>query len=254
LTCIANLSSDEVFTPPELAKRILGDLADAWSEEYSGENIWERQDLTFLDPCTKSGIFLREITIRLMDGLQSKIPDLQNRLDHILSKQVFGIGITKITALLARRSLYCSKTANGDHSIATKLKTEAGNIWFDRVEHDWADTKCRFCGAQRLLLDRDSELENYAYAFIHSDDVKAQMADFFGGRMQFDVVIGNPPYQMKGGAGGSSDSSIYQIFVEQAKNLEPRYLAMVTPSRWLAGGRGLDEFRAEMLQGERSRT
>jgi site-specific DNA-methyltransferase (adenine-specific) len=104
-----------------------------------------------------------------------------------------------------------------------------------------------FCGAPKNILDREINLENYAYAFIHSDEIKKRIKKLFGDEMQFDVIIGNPPYQMKGGAGGSSDSSIYHLFVEQAKRLEPKYLSMVIPSRWLAGGRGMDEFRQVML-------
>jgi site-specific DNA-methyltransferase (adenine-specific) len=247
LTCIANLSNDEVFTPPEFANRMLDTLAEAWAATNGGADIWADKTVRFLDPCTKSGVFLREITSRLVKGLADKIPDLEERVNHILTQQVFGIGITQLTSLLARRSLYCSKYANGKHSIAKGFRNDAGNIWFERLEHTWGATKCQFCGAPKVFLDRESELENYAYAFIHTNDIKARIAELFGGNMQFDVIIGNPPYQMKGGAGGSSDSSIYHLFVEQAKNLEPKFLSMVIPSRWLAGGRGLDEFRQEML-------
>lgn len=247
LTCIANLSNDEVFTPPELANKMLDTLAEAWAAGNDGANLWADKTVKFLDPFTKSGVFLREITNRLNKGLEKEIPDLQKRVDHILTKQVFGIGITHLTSLLARRSVYCSKHANGEHSIAKSFTNDHGNIWFQRMEHTWGDTKCEFCGAPKALLDREVELENYAYAFIHTDNIKARLAEMFGGNMQFDVIIGNPPYQMKGGAGGSSDSSIYHLFVEQAKKLEPRFLSMVVPSRWLAGGRGLDEFRKDML-------
>lgn len=247
LTCIANLSNDEVFTPPELANRMLESLAQAWAADHGGANIWEDKNVKFLDPCTKSGVFLREITRRLTEGLASELPDLQERVDHITTNQVFGIGITKLTSLLARRSTYCSKHANGEHSIAKSFDNESGNIWFERTEHTWGETKCEFCGAPKVVLDRDAGRENYAYAFIHTNNIKSRVAELFGGNMQFDVIIGNPPYQMKGGAGGSSDSSIYHLFVEQAKNLEPKYLSMVIPSRWLAGGRGLDDFRKEML-------
>ena len=247
LTCIANLSNDEVFTPPELANHMLDMLAEAWAKDNKGEIIWENKNVKFLDPCTKSGVFLREITTRLTKGLEKEIPDLEKRVDHILSKQVYGIGITKLTSLLARRSVYCSKNADGEHSIAKSLKSKDGNIWYKRLEHSWNDTKCVFCGAPKTVLDRGDEVENYAYAFIHTESIKRRVNDFFGEDMQFDVIIGNPPYQMKGGAGGTSDSSIYHLFVEQAKNLEPKYLSMVIPSRWLAGGRGMDDFRHEML-------
>ncbi len=247
LTCIANLSNDEVFTPPEFANRMLDTLTEAWAANHGGANIWADKTVKFLDPFTKTGVFLREITSRLTKGLEQEIPNLEKRVDHILTKQVFGIAITQLTSLLARRSVYCSKHATGTHSIAKSFASDDGNIWFQRTEHTWGDTKCEFCGAPKAILDREVELENYAYAFIHTDNIKARLAEIFGGNMQFDVIIGNPPYQMKGGAGGSSDSSIYHLFVEQAKNLEPKFLSMVVPSRWLAGGRGLDEFRKEML-------
>jgi site-specific DNA-methyltransferase (adenine-specific) len=247
LTCIANLSNDEVFTPPQLANQMLDMLADAWAADNNGESLWANRNVRFLDPCTKSGVFLREITSRLTKGLETQIPDLQKRVDHIVTNQVFGIGITRLTSLLARRSVYCSKNADGSHSIAKSLNSNAGNIWFERLEHTWNDTKCVFCGAPKTILDRDTELENYAYAFIHTDDIKHRVTELFGDEMQFDVIIGNPPYQMKGGAGGTSDSSIYHLFVEQAKQLDPKYLSMVIPSRWLAGGRGMDDFRKDML-------
>lgn len=253
LTCIANLSNDEVFTPPEFANRMLDTLADAWAADRGGATLWADNTVRFLDPCTKSGVFLREITSRLTTGLREKIPDLSARVDHILTKQVFGIGITHLTSLLARRSVYCSKHAKGEHSIAKGFDNDNGNIWFERTEHTWVDGRCTYCGAGKKTFDRGERLETHAYAFIHTDDIKTRIAEFFGGDMQFDVIIGNPPYQMTGGAGGSSDSSIYHLFVEQALNLDPRYALFVIPSRWLAGGRGMDEFRKAMLTGKHIR-
>ena len=247
LTCIANLSNDEVFTPPELANRMLDTLTEEWAANHGGANLWADKSVTFLDPCTKSGVFLREITRRLTEGLAAQMPDLEERVNHILAKQVFGIAITQLTALLARRSVYCSKHALGEHSIAKAFSSDDGNIWFQRTEHSWGETKCIFCGAPKAILDRDEGIENYAYAFIHTDNIKTRLSEIFGKTMQFDVIIGNPPYQMKGGAGGTSDSSIYHLFVEQAKKLDPKFLSMVVPSRWLAGGRGMDEFRKDML-------
>lgn len=184
LTCIANLSNDEVFTPPEFANRMLDTLAEAWSESYAGANLWEDSTVRFLDPFTKSGVFLREIAKRLNSGLSMEIPDLQKRVDHILTNQLFGIGITELTGFLARRSLYCSKHANGPHSIAKSFKTESGNIWFERTEHTWANGTCKFCGASQKALDRGEERETHAYAFIHTHNIKARLAEIFGGEMQ----------------------------------------------------------------------
>ena len=274
LTCIANLSNDEVFTPPELANRMLDHTAAAWAKANQGESLWSNPDVTFLDPFTKSGVFLREIAARLTKGLELTIPDLEERVEHILTRQVFGMAITDLTSMMARRSLYCSKWANGPHSIARSFENEQGNVWFERTQHSWvggtesvmtADAdgnpvsrftngRCKFCGANQQTFDRGTGLETHAYAFIHTDSIKALIADLFGEAMQFDVIIGNPPYQMTGGGGGTNDSPIYQLFVKQALQLEPRLLSMVIPSRFMAGGRGLADFRAEFLGDERVRT
>jgi site-specific DNA-methyltransferase (adenine-specific) len=253
LTCIANLSNDEVFTPPEFANRMLDMLAEAWAKDHRGANLWADKSVQFLDPCTKSGVFLREITRRLTGGLARKIPNLEARVDHILTKQVFGIGITQLTSLLARRSVYCSKHANGKHSVAKGFASGTGNIWFERLEHSWVEGKCSYCGAGQQALDRGIELETHAYAFIHTDEIKARIAELFGGDMQFDVIIGNPPYQLDDGGYGTSAAPIYQLFVEKALALDPRYAVFVTPSRWMAGGKGLDKYRQRMLSDKRMR-
>jgi Eco57I restriction-modification methylase len=254
LTCIANLSNDEVFTPPELAGRMLDMVAEAWRKDHNGANLWADKTVRFLDPFTKSGVFLREITKRLNEGLAQQFPDLQERVNHILTQQVFGIGITQITSLLARRSVYCSKYASGAHSIAKSFDNDAGNIWFERTEHTWAKGKCTFCGAGQAALDRGDALETHAYAFIHTDNIKTRITKLFGDDMQFDVIVGNPPYQLNDGGYGTSAAPIYHLFVEQAKALEPRYLSMVIPARWFAGGKGLDEFREAMLADNRLRS
>lgn len=274
LTCIANLSNDEVFTPPEIANAILDVLAQAWSAANNGANIWADPEITFLDPFTKSGVFLREIARRLTDGLAPVIPDLVERVDHILTQQVYGIGITQLTALLARRSVYCSKYANGPHSIAKSFTTEDGNIWFERTEHTWGggtrefradpltgeeisvhtNRKCIYCGASEESYARGGDLETHAYAFIHTDDIKARIAELFGDTMQFDIIIGNPPYQLSTEGFGTQARPIYQQFVEQAKALDPRFLTMVIPARWFSGGMGLDDFRESMLSDNRLRS
>ena len=253
LTCIANLSNDEVFTPPEFANRMLDTLAEAWAQSHGGTSIWSNPNVRFLDPCTKSGVFLREITSRLNKGLAEQMPDVKKRVEHILTKQVFGIAITNLTSLLARRSVYCSKFANGKHSVAPSFRTDAGNIWFERTEHTWVAGKCEYCGASQGALDRGEELETHAYAFLHCEDIKSHMAELFGANMQFDVIIGNPPYQLDDGGHGASAMPIYNKFVDQAKALNPRFLSMIIPARWLFGGRGLDSFRSEMLRDRRIR-
>lgn len=220
LSCLANLSNDEVFTPPDVANRMLDLLP---------QEIFSDPNATFLDPACKTGVFLREIAKRLLVGLKDKIPDLQERIDHIFHNQLFGIAITELTSLLSRRSVYCSTYPNGEYSITHFLNAE-GNVRFRRIKHTFINGKCKCCGASQAQWDRGDGKETYAYELIHTDTPEKIF------NMKFDVIISNPPYQLSFGIEGTNSAnakSIYDQFISKALALNPRYFCVITPSRWM---------------------
>ena len=263
LETITNVGNDEVFTPRKTCDMMLDSLP---------EEVWHNPLYKWLNPATKNGIFEREIALRLDKGLENVITDKEERRKHILQNMIFSIGQTKFTSNVARRTLYyCSQAnrkcdglkASDGHYVngyaignGSWFDDEEGNILTPCTNHDIdpKTKKCKYCGISNTSKYLDAnQREQYAYEFIHVNHLvleKHLQKRFFGGNktMKFDIIIGNPPYQLNVGAEKEDYAiPIYQLFIQQAISLNPKYLCMIVPARWYTGGRGLDEFRAKML-------
>lgn len=278
LETITNVGNDEVFTPRKTCDMILDSLP---------EEVWHNPDYKWLNPATKNGIFEREIAIRLDNGLKDVIPDIEQRRKHILQNMIYSIGQTRFTANVARRTVYyCSQAnrkcdgnkANDGHYVngyaignGTWFDDEEGNIKTPNINHTFVDEKgrlmssscsdeekkkyrCKYCGISGVSAYNDAnQRETYAYEFIHfsGDALLKHLQDrFFGGnrKMKFDIIIGNPPYQLStNDKGGIQAIPIYNKFVEQAFSLRPKFISMIIPSRWYTGGMGMDSFRNSFL-------
>jgi hypothetical protein len=203
-------------------------------------DVWSDPNLRWLDPATKSGVFLREAASRLLVGLADWKPDFEKRRDHIFRTMLYGTSITEMTGQIARRSLYYSKDASGDHSVV-RFPDAGGNVPFAYARHVLRHGRCTVCGAPEEL-ERGPARENHAYSFIHGAYPTEDLKD-----MKFDVIVGNPPFQLDDGGHNASATPIFQHFVSKAIDMQPRYVLMITPSRWFAGGKGLERFRGRML-------
>lgn len=241
LDCMAQLSPNEVPTPPKIVNEMLDMLP---------QSLFADRNAKFLDPCSKSAVFLREIAKRLIAGLEKQIPDTKKRIEHIFKNQLYGLAITELTGLISRRTLYCSKTADSKYSLC-KFKDACGNIEFKRTEHTWQKGSCKLCGANRAKWDRGPDFETHAYSFIHCNEENNKTLFKRLKDMKFDVIIGNPPCQLSDGGAQASSIPLYHLFVDQAKKLNPRFITMIIPSRWMTGGKGLDSFRNTMIHDKR---
>ncbi len=210
--------TNQIYTPKAVVKMMI----DILEEQNPG--IFKSKDNTFLDPYMKSGLFITEIVKRLYNNLERQIPDNHKRLEHILTHQVYGFAPSKILHLISSETIFGFMRGRPEFK-KVMYKVDKNFVYFENED--------------TLVVENQNALH---------DKIKMK----FGKNMKFTAVVGNPPYQEKGGAGGTSDASIYQHFCEMSSKISSQYVSLIIPARWFSGGREnlVGGFRKNMLNND----
>ena len=103
-------------------------------------------------------------------------------------------------------------------------------------------TRRTLVGFRKVKTNMYNKIKNQPELFIK------KVHDLVGNGMKINAIVGNPPYQVMDGGAGASAKPVYNLFMDIAKKLRAEYISMIMPARWYAGGKGLDEFRDDMLK------
>ncbi len=208
---IPNQKTNQIFTPKKVVQMMINQL-----EEHD-PSLFTRTDSTFIDLYMKSGMYITEIVKKLFKNTRKEYKSDYDCLKHILENQVFGLAPSPILQGITQSFIFGFDTEN---------KISRKNF----IQHDLTPQAQEGVAKQKL-----HELLN------------------LNENMKFDAVVGNPPYQIGDGSGGSSDSAIpvYNKFIEEAINMKPQNICMIVPSKWMVGGRGLQNFREQMMEEKR---
>jgi hypothetical protein len=189
--------TNQIYTPKAVVEMMIDNL------EKQSPEIFKSKDNTFLDPYMKSGLFITEIVKRLYNNLENRIPDKNQRLEHILTKQVYGFAPSKILHLISNETIFGFMHGQPEFK-KMRYRVEKNFVWFENEDE--------------LVTKNKGAL---------SDRINTEWSQ----GMKFTAVVGNPPYQ-ESATDNNRHSPIYHLFMEEAFSLANR-VSLITPGRFL---------------------
>ena len=230
-----NPDKETVLTPWRVVNMHMGDCLGGWSffdKDYE-KPIAENESPHFIE--------VENVTEKTLGNANAKILEINSKTGLYPLYCAYSI-------FRAKQSLHPQMAENAlwqetiTENIFVICKTPMAKAITQRTLCGFTNTKINAHAFDHLVNDLKNKSDSFI-KYVTSENFWKKG----NGKMEFDAIVGNPPYQEMDGGAQASANPIYNKFVIAAEKTKPNYVSMIMPSRWYAGGKGLNEFRDRML-------